>query len=160
MGREHTYKTHIKWTGNSGHGTTDATSYERSHTLIINHKPDILCSSDTPFRGDANKHNPEDFFLYSLAACHMLWYLHLCADHGIVVTSYTDDAVGTMVEKPAGGGHFTAVTLYPKVRITDETLIDKANALHEEAHKKCFIANSCNFPVVHEPVCTAIHHIL
>lgn len=148
--KEHHYKTNIEWTGNSGTGTSSYKGYERSHVISIEGKQKIFASSDTPFNGDATKHNPEDFLLASLSSCHMLWYLHLCSDAGIIVTAYTDNAEGTMTEDPAGG-HFTEVALHPVVTITDESRKDEAMRLHDEAHKKCFIANSCNFPVRHEP---------
>ncbi|MES2704478.1 MAG: OsmC family protein [Bacteroidota bacterium] len=151
--KQHNYETTITWTGNNGTGTSDYRAYERSHTLTVNGKPDMLCSSDTPFRGDAAKHNPEDMLLASLSSCHMLWYLHLCADAGIVVTDYTDNAKGVMTETPGSGGKFTEVTLYPVVTITDDRRADEANQLHDKAHKFCFIANSVNFPVKHEAVC-------
>jgi organic hydroperoxide reductase OsmC/OhrA len=96
-------------------------------------------------------HNPEDLFLASLSSCHMLWYLHLCADAGIIVTDYSDEATGTMLQANEGG-HFTEVILHPVVTITDASKMDKANALHHEANKNCFIANSCNFKVKHEPL--------
>jgi organic hydroperoxide reductase OsmC/OhrA len=155
MGKEHNYSVSVTWTGNKGEGTSDYRKYERSHTIAADGKPDIEASSDTPFRGDHTKHNPETLLLSSLSACHMLWYLHLCADAGIVVTAYTDDATGTMIEVPTGGGHFTEVTLHPAVTITDSAMIAKANELHDKAHEKCFIANSMNFPVGHEPSCSA-----
>lgn len=155
MNKTHTYSAKIIWTGNTGNGTIDAKSYERSHEIIIPNKVPIQGSSDTPFRGDGSKHNPEDMFLSSLSVCHMLWYLHLCADAGIVITSYEDSPVGTMLEIETGGGYFTNVTLFPKVSITDSMQIDLANSLHHEANKKCFIANSCNFKVNHEPTCIA-----
>ena len=90
--------------------------------------------------------------LASLSSCHMLWYLHLCADEGITVTAYLDHAEGTMTED-SGGGHFTEVILHPVVTITSGSKKERAIALHDEAHKKCFIANSCNFPIRHLPVC-------
>ena len=65
---------------------------------------------------------------------------------------YTDNAIGTMVETADGGGHFTEVTLRPTVTVADKSMIEKANELHEKANKFCFIANSCNFPVHHEPI--------
>jgi organic hydroperoxide reductase OsmC/OhrA len=34
-------------------------------------------------------------------------------------------------------------------------MIDKAVGLHQQAHQKCFIASSVNFPVRHEPVVVA-----
>ena len=149
----HHYKAGVTWTGNLGNGTKSYTSYERSHLINIEGKPVILGSSDPAFRGDKTKHNPEDLLLASLSACHMLTYLHLCAVAGIVVTDYVDKAEATMVETPDGGGHFTEVILKPVVTITNESLIDKANQLHHEANKLCFIARSCNFPVKHEPSC-------
>ncbi|MEO8772334.1 MAG: OsmC family protein [Ferruginibacter sp.] len=154
MGKEHHYKTTITWTGNRGEGTKTYKGYDRSHNISINNKIDISASSDAPFMGDITKHNPEDMLLASLSSCHMLWFLHLCADSGIVVSNYVDNATGTMVET-GKGGHFTEVVLHPQVTITDRALVDKANSLHEEAHKCCFIANSCNFPVTHAPVCNA-----
>ena len=60
-----------------------------------------------------------------------------------------------MVETPDGGGHFTEVTLHPVVTVADESMIEKANSLHEKASALCFIANSCNFPVRHVPECKA-----
>jgi organic hydroperoxide reductase OsmC/OhrA len=155
MATEHNYSLNTLWTGNKGQGTTSPKDYERSHTISISNKPDMACSSDTPFRGDNTRHNPEDFLLASLSSCHMLWYLHICADAGIIVTAYTDNATGKMVETQGGGGHFTEVTLHPVVTVTHTSMIDKANELHEKANEKCFIANSVNFPVKHEPVCNA-----
>jgi organic hydroperoxide reductase OsmC/OhrA len=155
MNGTHNYSLTTKWTGNRGQGTTGYRDYDRSHTISINNKPDIFGSSDTAFRGDATKHNPEDMLLASISACHMLWYLHLCADAGIVVTDYTDNATGIMQESAGGGGRFTEVTLHPVVTITNVSMIDKANSLHAKANEKCFISNSVNFPVMHEPVCKA-----
>ena len=146
MKKEHHYKTTITWTGNLGEGTVDA----RYHTLSLNNKEDILCSSDTPFRGDGTKHNPEDFFLSALSSCHMLWYLHLCADNGITVVEYVDNAEGVMQENEGGGGNFKEVTLKPTITITNKDHIAKANELHDLANKKCFIANYCNFKIKHE----------
>lgn len=153
MSKKHRYTSTIRWTGNKGEGTTKYDAYERSHTWSIENKPDILCSSDTPFRGDGTKHNPEDMLLASLSSCHMLWYLHLCADAGVIVVDYVDNPQGTMAQVEGGGGYFEEVELHPIVTVTDASMIDKANALHDEAHKKCFIANSCNFPVRHKPKC-------
>lgn len=155
MNGQHTYKLTIKWTGNQGQGTSSYKAYERSHTVCVDNKADILCSSDPAFRGDNTKHNPEDLFLASISTCHMLWYLHLCSDAGIIVTDYTDHANGIMQETSDGGGHFTEVTLNPVVVITDKSMIDKANELHKKANQLCFIANSCNFAIHHKPVCIA-----
>lgn len=153
MKKEHHYKATIRWTGNPGQGTTNAAAYSRDHTISIANKADIYASSDTPFRGDGTKHNPEDLLLSSLSECHMLWYLHICADNGIAVMEYVDNAEGIMIQNEDGGGQFKEVTLNPVVTITNPDQIEKANALHHEANKKCFIANSVNFPVKHKVKC-------
>jgi organic hydroperoxide reductase OsmC/OhrA len=154
MDKTHQYSLTVKWTGNNGQGTINYLSYGRSHTIIAKDRPDILCSADPVFRGDKTKYNPEDLFVASISGCHMLWYLHLCADAGIVVTDYIDNPVGILLEAPDGSGHFKEVILHPAVTITDKSKIDKANELHNEAHKFCFIASSCNFKILHEPTCT------
>ena len=117
-------------------------------------RPDLQGSSDPAFRGDAARWNPEDLLVASLSSCHMLWYLHLCAQAKITVLAYRDDATGTMVEVEGGGGRFTAVVLKPVVTIAAGGDVARAKALHEDAHRLCFIANSVNFPVGIEPEVT------
>ena len=153
MKPQHTYKTNLNWTGNNGEGTESYKTYERSYTISIDNKPDILGSSDPSFRGDATKYNPEELLVASLSSCHMLWYLHLCSEADIIVTHYEDNATGTMVEIANGAGHFTEVTLHPKVTVSEVLMIDNANALHTKANALCFIANSVNFKVKHHPTC-------
>ena len=144
--QNHHYQVKIKWTGNNGTGTSNYTAYSRDHELVIADKPPIYCSADAVFRGDAGKHNPEELFLYSLSSCHMLWYLHLCADAGIVVVSYTDEPTGTL-SLADDSGKFTTATLNPIIVIESQGDEERAINLHNEAHAKCFIANSCNFPI-------------
>lgn len=148
----HHYKAIIRWTGNKGEGTTHYRAYDRDHTISIENKADLDASSDPAFRGDQSKHNPEDLFLSSLSSCHMLWYLHLCADAGVVVTDYVDNATGIMEESAIQGGRFTEVTLHPVVTVMEASMIEKANEIHDKANAMCFIANSVNFPVNHHPV--------
>lgn len=148
--RQHHYTLSVAWTGNKGTGTSGYREYERNHTISIPGKPDLACSSDTAFHGDPSKYNPEDMLIASLSACHMLWYLHLCADAGIIVTAYSDQPTGIMVQTNKGG-HFTEVVLHPKITITDPSMIEKAKDLHHDAHEHCFIANSVNFPVRQQP---------
>ena len=152
---EHRYTAEIIWTGNTGSGTNSYRAYERSYNISANNKAIIEGSSDPAFMGDGSKYNPEELFLASLSSCHMLWYLHLCADEGIVVTAYSDMAQGTMTDD-AKGGRFTEVVLHPAVTISDPEKKERALNLHDEAGKKCFIANSCNFQVKHSPVCKSV----
>lgn len=153
MEKSHHYKTSLRWTGNLGEGTVNYKSYSRDHIISIEGKQDINGSSDPSFRGDKTRQNPEELLLASLSACHMLWYLHFCSEAGVVVVDYIDHATGIMKETSNGAGKFSEVTLSPVVAVSDHTMVEKANALHKKANEFCFIANSCNFPVLHLPVC-------
>jgi organic hydroperoxide reductase OsmC/OhrA len=155
MKGQHNYNLTIKWTGNTGTGTSNYKEFERSHSIFIENKAEILGSSDPAFRGDKTKHNPEELLLASISACHMLWYLHLCAVAGIIVTDYVDNATGIMIETANGGGKFAEATLNPTVTITDSLMTEKANELHKKAHELCFIANSLNFPVYYRSTCNS-----
>ena len=149
MHPNHNYKLTLKWTGNKGTGTSGYRAYDRNHEILIEGKTTLLGSADPTFHGDKTVHNPEDLLLASLSACHMMSYLHVCVKAGIVVTNYIDNATGIMVVNNDGSGRFIEVTLNPVVTITDESQLAKANELHTEANKLCFIANSVNFPVKH-----------
>ncbi|TAH40646.1 MAG: OsmC family peroxiredoxin [Bacteroidetes bacterium] len=149
MGKEHRYKLNIIWTGNKGFGTESYRAYDRSHTISSPGKTDIAASADPAFLGDNTKYNPEEFLLAALSTCHMLWFLHLCADKGVIVDAYSDEPTGLMLEANTGGGQFKEVILNPKVVVADLSMLSILDELHDLAHKKCFIANSVNFPVSH-----------
>lgn len=152
MSKKHSYSLTIRWTGNKGTGTENYRSYDRSHIITKEAKAIISASSDPAFMGDKTKHNPEELFLASISSCHMLWYLHLCAEAGVTVMDYLDKATGTMLETE-NGGYLSEVTLNPIVTVAETFMMDKANKLHKQANEHCFIANSLNFPVRHKPVC-------
>jgi organic hydroperoxide reductase OsmC/OhrA len=88
--------------------------------------------------------DPEEAFVASIASCHMLWFLSLAAEAGFVVDSYEDDAIGRMSRIAAGRHAITEVVLRPRIAFSGERTPDAAGvaALHEEAHARCFIANS------------------
>jgi organic hydroperoxide reductase OsmC/OhrA len=144
--REHGYEVEVAWGG----ATTGYRDYSRAHEVTVEGKPAIPGSADPAFRGDRDRYNPEELLVAALAQCHMLWFLHLATDAGIVVTSYRDRAVGTMVEDADGGGRFTSVTLRPAVTVHSGH--ERLAELHERAHHRCFVANSVNFPVTVQSV--------
>ncbi|NVJ69654.1 MAG: OsmC family protein [Alphaproteobacteria bacterium] len=148
---DHHYHTRVAWTGAGDAGTKTYKSYSRDYTISTDGKPAILGSSDPAFRGDPARHNPEDMLVASTSACHMLWYLHLCAVNNVVVTSYIDDAEGIMVEGKGITSRFEKIILRPRIKITAGSDIATAEKLHAVANKECFIANSLNCPVEHEP---------
>ncbi len=148
---EHHYSTTIEWLGNRGTGTSGYRDYGREVLVVAEGKDPIEGSADRTFHGDADRWNPEDLLLAALSQCHLLSYLHVAVLHGIVVTAYTDDAEGTMELDQDGGGRFTSVTLHPRVTVASADMVDAALRAHREASDKCFIANSVNFAVLHEP---------
>lgn len=150
MKREHTYEARLVWEGNTEGGTTDYASYGREYRLLFEGKPDLVGSADPTFRGDPKIHNPEELFLAAISACHMLTYLALCAQGGVEVLAYEDSPTGRMSLTAEGGGRFEEVVLRPHVTISDVTGADTARRLHEKAHRLCFIASSCNFPIRQE----------
>jgi organic hydroperoxide reductase OsmC/OhrA len=147
---DHHYTLGVTWVGNRGSGTTGYRDYARDCVLTADGKPDLLGSADPTFRGDRSRWNPEELLVAALSQCHLLSYLHSAVNHGVVVTAYSDAAVGTM-SQAGQGGHFTSVVLRPRVTITDPAKVELAREIHHEASENCFIAASVSFPVTHEP---------
>lgn len=150
QGRNHRYRVDVLWTGNRGSGTDHYRSYGRDHVIRVTGKPELAGSADPAFHGDASRHNPEDMLVAALSSCHMLSYLHMAMLAGVVVTGYQDVAEGAMVTE-GSSGHFTEVVLRPVVTISAQSDPVRAEAVHDDAHHACFIANSVNFPVRCEP---------
>jgi organic hydroperoxide reductase OsmC/OhrA len=88
--RKHSYQTFLKWTGNKGLGTENYCAYNRTYEIEVQNKPVIKGSSDPAFCGDKTKYNPEELLVASISSCHMLWYLHLCAEANVIVVDYCD----------------------------------------------------------------------
>ncbi|UYY85884.1 OsmC family protein [Alcaligenes sp. SMD-FA] len=154
--KTHHYELLINWTGNTGNGTRTLRSYSRNHELSAVGLDTIAASSDSAFRGDPDRWNPEQLFLASIAQCHMLWYLGLAAEAGIVVTAYEDRPVGSMIEQANGAGQFESVTLHPCLTITPDSDAALAKSLHDRVGEYCFIARSVKTPIDHD-VTVQIH---
>lgn len=151
MSRTHRYEVSCVWTGGRGCGTDDYRAYDRLYETASDGRPTIQGSSDPAFRGDPERWNPELLLVSALSQCHLLSYLHRCSVSGVIVTGYSDTAEGVMVEDAEDGGHFIEAVLRPVVTVAEESMVEAAERLHEEASKRCFIASSVKFPVRHEP---------
>lgn len=150
MPRDHHYNLDLVWTGNTGGGTASYRGYSRDHEIRA--AAGVLPGTADPFfRGVADRWNPEQLFLASLAQCHLLTYLWLCVGEKVVVTGYRDSPSGVMQEEPDGSGRFTSVTLRPRVVIAAGSDPAVALALHDRVSDYCFIARSVSIPVHHEP---------
>jgi organic hydroperoxide reductase OsmC/OhrA len=147
---EHRYTLTVTWTGNTGDGTGTYRGYKRTHEVTAEGPPDLPGSADRAFHGERERWNPEQLLLASLAQCHMLSYLHVCVDAGIVVTHYVDRPTGVMKTESDGSGRFTEVVLHPEVTVANPSMVEAAVEAHHRAHELCFIANSVSFRVRHE----------
>lgn len=153
---QHDFTSRIEWTGNRGEGTRSYRGYDRTWSVTTPGKPVIHCSNDPRLGGNPALPNPEDMLLSALAACHMLWYLHLASEAGIVVHSYQDTPIGVGESTPDGAGRFIRAILKPHIVVRQDADLAQTDAIHHEIHKVCFIARSVNFPVSYEATYAAI----
>ena len=144
------FQAKLSWNKKKDSEHTTVKTYTKSHSIHIEGKEDLLISAAKIFKGDPNLHNPEDLLLSSLMSCHMMSYLFLCSKQQIEILSYQDEAVATLETYADGSGKIIEVVLQPKVELKNKNLYSIALSLHQEANKLCFIANSCNFPVIHK----------
>lgn len=151
MAKLHDFVSSIVWTGNRGEGTRSYKGYDRTWDIAFPGRDVIHCSNDPLLGGDPDKMNPEDLLISALSACHMLWYLHLASNAGIIVTGYSDDPVGHGETLPNGAGRFLAAILRPKISVQEGANLELAAELHQKVHAFCFIARSVNFPISYEP---------
>ncbi|TXK17299.1 OsmC family protein [Homoserinibacter sp. GY 40078] len=151
MDLTHEYAVSVEWTGNLGTGTSGGRrAHSRDHVVRAAGKVhEIHGSADPAFFGDAERWNPEEMLLSALAQCHMLSYLYVAVQRGVVVVAYRDDAVAHLERDADGSGRITGATLRPVVTIAAGSPADADDA-HAEAARLCFIASSVAFPVRHE----------
>jgi organic hydroperoxide reductase OsmC/OhrA len=142
----------VVWTRTSPDFTYD--SYNRAHEVRYKDGAIVMPSSSAPaFKGDADRVDPEEAFVASLSACHMLTFLAICARKRITVESYEDHAEGFLEKGKSGKLWMTRVILRPHVRFAAgmEPDADKLADLHHRSHEECFIANSVKTDVAVEP---------
>ncbi|WP_338841618.1 OsmC family protein [Flavobacterium ginsenosidimutans] len=153
---KHIFKAEANWTSKQNLADSSKRFYSKSHQVKIEGKPILNVSAAKAFKGDPSLYNPEDLLLSSLVSCHMMSYLYVCSQNGIEVLEYSDNAEATLEVNPDGSGRFTEVRLNPKITIVNSDKVELALELHQKANQLCFIANSCNFPVLHEASCEVI----
>ena len=154
MPTSHLFKAKLNWDSSPKEEITSSKKYTKTHQISIEGKEILNVSAAKAFKGDPSLLNPEDLLLSSLVSCHMMSYLYVCSQNGIDVLSYQDDAKATLEVSENGSGRFIEVRLYPKVTIEQKEKISEALYLHTKANALCFIANSCNFKILHNPTCT------
>ena len=95
--------------------------------------------------------DPEEALVAAVASCHMLWFLDLARRAGFTIAAYEDSAEGEMGRIAAGRLALTRIALRPRVDFEGPPPSETELArLHEEAHARCFIANSLRAEIVVE----------
>ncbi len=127
-------------------------SFSRDHHWHFKGNQSLLASSAPGFSGNADAVDPEDAFTASLSSCHMLTFLALASVKGFEVAEYRDEAEGILDKNAQGRLCMVKATLRPAVRFVGrQPTLDEFQALHDRAHKGCFIANSVLTEVLVEP---------
>ena len=150
------YTAQVDWQRAAGEAFTD-NRYSRRHLLRFDGGA-VLAASSSPSLvplplSDASGVDPEEMFVAALASCHMLWFLSLAAQRGFRIDSYEDLATGVLARNAEGRLAMTQVTLRPCVRCIGERQPSaiELQALHDQAHEACFIANSVRTELRCEP---------
>lgn len=147
MASNHIFKAQAEWNLS---GFSEKKN-RKTHTISLEGKPFLEISAAKAFKGNSELYNPEDLLLSSLVSCHMMSYLYVCEKNNIQILNYSDNAEGILEVASDGSGRFVEVRLHPNVKIANQNQIELALSLHAEARKLCFIANSCNFSILHFP---------
>lgn len=142
------FRASVRWQRTSPDFTYD--TYNRAHEVAFGSGTTVPASSAPGFKGEQDRVNPEEQFVGALSSCHMLTFLALAAKKRFVVESYSDDASGVLDKNADGRLAMTQVVLRPKVVFSSDKVpsAEELAALHETAHKGCFIANSVKTDVV------------
>lgn len=149
------YRAQVDWTLADGDDFA-AGRYSRAHTLSFDAAVTVPGSPSphvvpAPWSVEAAV-DPEEAFVASLSACHMLWFLHIARGAGLTVQSYRDAAEGVMAKNADGKLAMTKVTLKPYIVFKgNQPSAQDVDDLHHRAHEECFIANSVKTEVAVEP---------
>lgn len=146
----------VNWERQDGEVFTDK-KFSRGHHWSFDGGLTVRASSSpaiVPRFSDPAGIDPEEALVASLSSCHMLTFLWLAANKGLVVDSYHDEAHGVMTKNARGKLFVSLVTLRPQVVFSGEKRPDSAMlaVLHHGAHEECFVANSVLTEIRIEPI--------
>jgi organic hydroperoxide reductase OsmC/OhrA len=145
----HLFLSHLDWTGAASGGTRDVATLDRDLDVSVDGIT-MPMSAAPAFGGNPLRVNPEQLYVAALSACHALTFLFLAARDHLLVTGYSDDAVGELAMVD-GKLRMAVVKLRPQITLDPEADVAKARLLVEKAHRQCFIGNSVSAKVDVEP---------
>ena len=149
------YTATIRW-NRKGEGDFSKGQYSRAHEWEFDGGARVPASPSPhivrePW-SDPKGVDPEEAFVASLSACHMLFFVDFARRAGFTVDEYVDQAQGLLEQRADGKTAMTRVELHPRIAWAGTAPDDAAIAeLHHRAHEACFIANSVNTEVTVEP---------
>ena len=138
----------IEWSLN---GDFADNSYDRRHLWRFDGGAEIAASASPQVvpLSDPAAVDPEEALVASASSCHMLWFLHMARDAGLVVRRYRDSATGTMGRDERGRMALLRIVLRPDIEFDGPAPEpEHLSRLHDEAHERCFIANSLRSEIV------------
>jgi len=143
----------VEWTAAGGAFTDNR--YSRAHSLRFDGGAVVPASASPQVvpepMSDPAGVDPEELLVASASSCHMLWFLDLARQAGLDVTSYRDEASGTLGRGSDGRLAITRIVLKPRVEFAGAAPDTAALArLHYNAHERCFIASSLKAEIVVE----------
>ncbi|GGB52202.1 peroxiredoxin [Roseibium aquae] len=150
----HRYTAHVSWECD---GDFAGNAYSRGHVWAFDGGIEVPASASPTVvplpRSVEAAVDPEEAFVAAISSCHMLWFLDLARRQGLNVARYDDAAEAVMERIGPGKMAITRVILRPDIAVRGETEPDPAELtrLHEDAHARCFIANSVTSEITVEP---------
>jgi len=144
------YRAKIHWKNQDSQFNYD--TFDRTHEITFPGGIHFAASSAPEYLGKKELANPEEMLAATLASCHMLTFLAVCAKSRLHVTSYEDTPVATLDKNAEGKLAVTHIQLSPKATFQgDVPSPEKLQELHAKAHRNCFIANSLACKMAVEP---------
>jgi organic hydroperoxide reductase OsmC/OhrA len=125
-----------------GHDTGIITSNEVKDTVHVALPP--------AFGGLENQWSPEHLFLGSIASCYMTTLGVIANRMRLEMIHFNCQIIGH-IQLVDGKYEFTAVDLYPKVFIRDESYREKAEVAMQKTKKHCLVANSIRTSLIYHP---------
>lgn len=151
MAEEPVFETRLEYPADPRQKLPPEADFSRDNRLIVEGRPEMPGALPASLGGHDRGYSPEDLLILSLSECHLLTYLALAQRRGLAVRRYEDRATGRLGKNANGQTQMVEVVLHPRVTIARGADLAMAQSLHDRAHHHCFIANSVNFPVRHEP---------